>query len=107
MVLGESLEDADGKHHAMTGLLGHATSFAKRKLHLGYRTARLLSDSVLGKKTRRCAATNFIMPRSTASGDDDAFAELRDGEGRALGKSGGRRGNVTGTFFHAIAATSE
>ena len=50
MVLGQSLEDADGKLHAMTGLLGHTTSFAKRKLHLGYRTARLLSDSVLGKK---------------------------------------------------------
>ena len=48
MVLGESLEDAAGQHHAMAGLLGHATSFAKRKLHLGYRTARLLSDTVLG-----------------------------------------------------------
>ena len=32
----------------MTGLLGHATSFAKRKLHLGYRTARLLADGALG-----------------------------------------------------------
>ena len=35
----------DGVRHAMTGLLGHATSFAKRKLHLGYREARLLADS--------------------------------------------------------------
>ena len=50
MVLGQTLEDAAGRRHAMTGLLGHATSFAKRKLHLGYRTARLLSDSVLGRK---------------------------------------------------------
>ena len=48
MVLGESIEDAAGKHHAMTGLLGHATSFAKRKLHLGYRTARLLVRHCLG-----------------------------------------------------------
>jgi cobyrinic acid a,c-diamide synthase len=30
MVLGESLEDADGTTHAMTGLLGHATSFQRR-----------------------------------------------------------------------------
>ena len=52
MVLGESLEDAAGQHHAMAGLLGHATSFAKRKLHLGYRTARLLSDTVLGREGR-------------------------------------------------------
>ena len=50
MVLGEGLEDAAGVRHAMTGLLGHATSFAKRKLHLGYREARLLSDSVLGRE---------------------------------------------------------
>ena len=42
MVLGESLEDAAGGRHAMTGLLGHATSFARRKLHLGYRTGAAL-----------------------------------------------------------------
>ncbi len=48
MVLGEGLEDAEGVRHAMTGLLGHATSFAQRKLHLGYRQARLLSDCALG-----------------------------------------------------------
>jgi cobyrinic acid a,c-diamide synthase len=107
MVLGQSLEDAEGKHHAMTGLLGHSTSFAKRKLHLGYRTARLLSDSVLGKKDTTVRGHEFHYASLTASGDDDAFAELHDGEGRALGKSGGRRGNVTGTFFHAIAATTE
>jgi cobyrinic acid a,c-diamide synthase len=107
MVLGESLEDAAGNHHAMTGLLGHATSFAKRKLHLGYRTARLLSDSVLGKKDATVRGHEFHYASLVSAGDDDAFAELRDGEGRALGKSGGRRGNVTGTFFHAIAATPE
>ena len=48
MVLGEGLEDADGVRHLMTGLLGHATSFARRKLHLGYRVARLLADSAMG-----------------------------------------------------------
>ena len=52
MVLGESLEDAAGRRHAMTGLLGHATSFAQRKLHLGYRSARLLSDGALGARRR-------------------------------------------------------
>ena len=63
MVLGESLEDADGVSHRMLGLLGHATSFAHRKLHLGYRQARLLADSPLGKAGRRsCAGTNSTMP---------------------------------------------
>jgi cobyrinic acid a,c-diamide synthase len=103
MVLGQSLEDAGGNHHAMTGLLGHTTSFAKRKLHLGYRTARLLSDSVLGKKDATVRGHEFHYASLISTGDDESFAELRDGEGRALGKSGGRRGNVTGTFFHAIA----
>ena len=48
----------------MTGLLGHATSFAKRKLHLGYRAARLLSATVLGNPVRSFAAMNSTMPRS-------------------------------------------
>src|SRR5262249_1046856 len=48
LVPGEGLEDADRARHAMTGLLGHATSFAERKLHLGYRVARLLCDGPLG-----------------------------------------------------------
>jgi cobyrinic acid a,c-diamide synthase len=36
-------------------------------------------------------------------GRDEPLLELADGEGRKLGSSGGRRGNVTGAFFHAIA----
>ena len=89
----------------MTGLLGHATSFAKRKLHLGYRTARLLSDNVLGRKGAIVRGHEFHYASLTSAGDDEAFAELRDGEGRELGNAGGRRGRVTGTFFHAIATT--
>jgi cobyrinic acid a,c-diamide synthase len=104
MVLGESIEDAAGKHHAMTGLLGHTTSFAKRKLHLGYRTARLLSDTVIGREGAVVRGHEFHYASLASCGDDESFAELCDGEGRNLGKSGGRRGRVTGTFFHAIAA---
>ena len=106
MVLGDSLQDAMGRHHAMTGLLGHATSFAKRKLHLGYRAARLLSDGVLGRTGTIVRGHEFHYASIESAGSDAPFAELSDGEGRALGKAGGRRGNVTGTFFHAIAATS-
>jgi cobyrinic acid a,c-diamide synthase len=106
MVLGQTLEDADGHRHAMTGLLGHATSFAKRKLHLGYRTARLLADGVLGRKGAIVRGHEFHYASLTSTGDDAFFADLYDGEGRALGNAGGRRGNVTGTFFHAIAAAA-
>jgi cobyrinic acid a,c-diamide synthase len=104
MVLGQSIEDDDGRQHAMAGLLGHSTSFAKRKLHLGYRAARLLSDGMLGAKGARVRGHEFHYASLTAAGDDEPFAELTDAEGRPLGKGGGRRGRVTGAFFHAIAA---
>jgi cobyrinic acid a,c-diamide synthase len=104
MVLGESLEDAAGRRHAMTGLLGHATSFAKRKLHLGYRTARLLADGVLGARGTLVRGHEFHYASLTIAGDDEPFAEIADGEGRAIEKTGGRRGRVSGAFFHAIAA---
>jgi cobyrinic acid a,c-diamide synthase len=104
MVLGESIEDEVGRSHAMVGLLGHSTSFAKRKLHLGYRTARLLGDGVLGRKDAIVRGHEFHYATLTAGGGDESFAELRDGDGRALGNAGGRRGRVSGTFFHAIAA---
>ncbi|MGH7247104.1 MAG: cobyrinate a,c-diamide synthase, partial [Pseudomonadota bacterium] len=103
MVLGQWLEDAAGQRHAMTGLLGHSTSFLKRKLHLGYRSARLLSASVLGHKGTVVRGHEFHYASLTDSGDDEAFADFFDGEGRALSAMGAKRGRVTGTFFHAIA----
>jgi len=103
MVLGESLEDAAGKCHAMTGLLGHATSFAKRKLHLGYRSARLLADGVLGRRGARLRGHEFHYASLSKSGADEPLAEVVDSEGRAE-HTGGRRGRVSGAFFHVIAS---
>jgi len=106
MVLGESIEDAAGQHHAMAELLGHTTSFAKRKLHLGYRTARLLADNVLGPKDAIVRGHEFHYASLTSASGDAALAEMSDGEGRTLGASGSRRGRVSGTFFHAIAVAA-
>jgi len=103
MVLGQSLQDADGRVHAMTGLLGHSTSFAKRRLHLGYRSARLLSDCALGRAGTMLRGHEFHYATIENVGDDDCLAEIFDAEDRALGNGGGRRGYVTGSFFHAIA----
>jgi cobyrinic acid a,c-diamide synthase len=103
MVLGEGLEDADRARHTMTGLLGHATSFAERKLHLGYREARLLCDGPLGSAGTIVRGHEFHYAALVSSGSEAPFVELRDGQGRPLGLSGGRRGHVTGSFFHAIA----
>jgi cobyrinic acid a,c-diamide synthase len=105
MVLGESLEDEDGVSHRMTGLLSHATSFAMRKLHLGYREARLLADGSLGRAGALLRGHEFHYAALVAPGDDEPCVALADSQGESLGPSGGRRGNVTGTFFHAIAST--
>jgi cobyrinic acid a,c-diamide synthase len=107
MALGMSLEDADGKTHRMAGLLGHATSFAKRKLNLGYREARLLADSPLGRAGARLRGHEFHYAALTDPGSDEPLFALADGGGAALGGSGGRRGHVTGAFFHAIALSGD
>ncbi len=103
MVLGEALEDADGVTHAMTGLLSHATSFAKRKMNLGYRQATIAADGVLGQAGDVLRGHEFHYARVIDPGRDDPFAQITDGPGKPLGPSGGRRDRVTGTFFHAIA----
>ncbi|MBO0755163.1 MAG: cobyrinate a,c-diamide synthase [Bradyrhizobiaceae bacterium] len=103
MVLGESLEDVDGVRHAMTGLLGHSTSFAKRGLQLGYRQAKLLSDSSIGRAGHVVRGHEFHYATLVDAGNDAALVDLADAHGRPLGKAGSRRGHITGTFFHAIA----
>jgi cobyrinic acid a,c-diamide synthase len=103
MVLGEGLEDAQGTRHAMAGLLGHATSFAARKLHLGYREARLLVDGVLGCAGSVVRGHEFHYATLTSAGADESFIEMTDAQGQLIGAAGGRRGHVSGAFFHAIA----
>jgi cobyrinic acid a,c-diamide synthase len=103
MVLGQGLEDAERVRHGMTGLLGHATSFAGRRLNLGYREARLLCDGPLGSAGTIVRGHEFHYAALITAGNEAPFAELHDGQGRPLGPSGGQRGHVTGSFFHVIA----
>ena len=103
MVLGRALEDAEGVTHRMAGLLGHVTSFAKRKMNLGYRQARLIADAPIGRAGAVVRGHEFHYSRLVEPGEDAALAELFDGQGKALGPAGARRGPVSGSFFHAIA----
>ncbi|MEC9243719.1 MAG: cobyrinate a,c-diamide synthase [Pseudomonadota bacterium] len=103
MVLGKALEDADGTTHAMLGLLSHVTSYAKRKMNLGYRQATLMSDCAIGSKGETIRGHEFHYSRLVDPGSDAPLAMLADGQGHALGPSGARRGHVSGTYFHAIA----
>ncbi len=103
MVLGETLEDADGVTHAMTGLLSHRTSFAKRKMNLGYRQATLRAPCPIGRTGETVRGHEFHYASTISPGTDEPVATIADGTGKEIGPSGGRRGLVSGTFFHAIA----
>jgi cobyrinic acid a,c-diamide synthase len=107
MVLGRTLEDADGAVHEMTALLDHATSFAKRKMNLGYRRARLLGDCPAGAAGTVLRGHEFHYASLIEPGSDAPLAEIADGQGRVLGTAGGRRGRVSGTFFHLIARADD
>jgi len=101
MVLGRGLEDADGVRHEMTGLLGLETSFAKRKLHLGYRRARLQRDCSLGVAGSEVFGHEFHYA-STVSVHGDALVDCQDASGAGVPEQGMRQGSTTGTFFHVI-----
>jgi cobyrinic acid a,c-diamide synthase len=103
MALGAALTDASGASHRMAGLLSVETSFAKRKVTLGYRDATLEADCALGPAGARFRGHEFHYATIVAPGDDPPFARVRDAYGSTPERSGSRRGMVTGGFFHAIA----
>ncbi len=100
MVLGQALIDAEGAEHAMTGLLPVTTSFARRKLHLGYR--RLAHDGALPFPA---TLKGHEFHYSTIARQDDATPLFRaeDAAGRDLGPMGQRRNRVMGSYAHVIA----
>ena len=88
MVLGANLQSADGQWHAMTGLLSHETSFAKRRMNLGYRQAEMLADSPLGPAGTCIRGHEFHYASVVAPGVDAPLAELRDAAGNAASPGG-------------------
>ncbi|MBV8186911.1 MAG: cobyrinate a,c-diamide synthase [Alphaproteobacteria bacterium] len=101
MVLGNGIEDAQGVHHAMVGLLTLETSFAKRQLHLGYRRARLVADCPLGTAGSEILGHEFHYAAVLAN-RDEPLVQCCDAAGSAVAEGGGRRGSASGTFFHYI-----
>jgi cobyrinic acid a,c-diamide synthase len=103
MTLGAALTDAAGEVHRMAGLLGVETSFARRRMNLGYRDATLIAGCSLGPAGRKFKGHEFHYSTMTTAGGDDSFAHVSDAYGAAPTPSGSRRGVVTGSFFHIIA----
>ena len=102
MVLGKTLTDATCATVPMLGLIELETSFAKRKLHLGYRQARLATDHCLGKANRLLRGHEFHYATITKQ-EGAPFALVRDAYDAEEKPAGLRAGNVSGSFFHVIA----
>lgn len=99
MVLGEALRDAEGRDHAMAGLLPLATSFAERRLTLGYREVTAPSEAFAGNLLR---GHEFHFATILSEGPGDPLFEARDSAGKPLGHMGMRQGRVCGSFVHLI-----
>ena len=102
MVLGEYLIDAEGRRQRMAGLLPLATSFAGRRLHLGYRCATLLDSGPLGAAGSHFRGHEFHYTTVVHHGTTDPLLSVKDAAGRDLGTDGLRRGSVFGSFIHLV-----
>jgi cobyrinic acid a,c-diamide synthase len=102
MVLGRGLVDAAGQRHAMAGLLPLETSFAARKLHLGYRRVRITTDGPLGKAGSLFRGHEFHYAAILVEGPGAPLFDGEDASGRQLGTTGLANGRVVGSFVHLI-----
>ena len=94
MALGRGLIDAEGREHAMAGLLDLVTSFARRRRTLGYRRWRTTGGvTVRGHEHHHCTAVRE---------EGQAFAVPQDALGQGLGPQGLRRDNVSGSWLHLV-----
>ena len=97
MVLGRGVTDAQGTRHEMLGLLDLETSFARRKLHLGYRDLSPLGGPFSGP----IKAHEFHYATTLSAVGDPLFT-ARDAAGNSLGQIGLTCGNISGSFAHVI-----
>ncbi|MEO0036497.1 MAG: hypothetical protein RLZZ501_2520 [Pseudomonadota bacterium] len=101
ILLGRGLEDQDGTRHAFLGLLGLETSFARPRLHLGYRQAATLTAGPLGPAGAAFRGHEFHYAR-VLSEDGPPLFTIRGADGGDLGTCGLSDGRVAGSFVHLI-----
>ena len=99
MVLGDYIIDKSGERHAMAGLLPLGTSFAERKLQLGYRR---LSPKTSAPFKSDMRGHEFHFSTIDWHGEAEPLFEAADTSGRPLGPIGMRIGSVMGSYAHII-----
>lgn len=102
MILGESLIDGEGAAHRMAGLLPLETSFARRKLQLGYRNAQIAADHCLGRRGHRLRGHEFHYA-TVVRENGTPFVNAANAYDLNEKPAGLRAGHVSGSFFHLIA----
>ncbi|MDO9638430.1 MAG: cobyrinate a,c-diamide synthase [Pseudotabrizicola sp.] len=102
MAMGAGLEDAAGQRHRMAGLLGLETSYARRRMHLGYRQATLRSPMPGLAQGHILRGHEFHYAR-ILSQPDAPLADVVDATGTPVAETGSCRGRASGSFFHLIA----
>ncbi len=102
MVMGRGLVDDGGVRHEMAGLLPLETSFASRRLHLGYRRAVLQRDAPLGRRGAAFNGHEFHYATITAEGPGAPLFTVSDARGVNHGAIGLVDGRVAGSFIHLI-----
>ena len=102
MVLGHGLTDADGRRHPMAGLLPLETSFATRRLHIGYRRVALAKAGPLGGARTRFRGHEFHFATVIEEAPGLPLFRASDAGGNALGEVGLADRRVVGSFIHLI-----
>ena len=99
MTLGETLIDAKGVSHRMLGFLPVHTSFAERRLHLGYRTLQPVSGLPWRQPLK---GHEFHYASVTVSDETGPLFRAQNSMGEKLADMGHVRGRVCGSFAHMI-----
>ncbi|MDZ4134732.1 MAG: cobyrinic acid a,c-diamide synthase, partial [Paracoccaceae bacterium] len=106
MAMGAGLIDKDGVRHEMAGLLGLVTSYAARKMHLGYRVATLRT-AMPGHGTGARLRGHEFHYSTIVTQPDAPLADVIDATGALVAQTGSwrgfdRGGRATGSYFHLI-----
>lgn len=102
MTLGQGLVDAAGRRHRMAGLLAVETSFAERRLSLGYRQVRLAAPTPLGAEGVTFRGHEFHFATILDEGAGSPLFTAAGADGTDLGTAGRCRGRVAGSFIHLL-----